>query len=609
MKTLLQAIRHYYLFAFAIFAALVALALELKKWHTAAHWVLGVTAGLEMLPFFKEIWLDMRAGKYGVDILAAVAVISSVALGEFWTGIVIVLMLTGGRALEDYANHRAERELEALLKRAPQKAHVLRGRKEIEVKATEVRKGDKIVIRPGELVPVDAVILEGSASFDESSLTGESLPQPKDAGGELLSGSIDVDGPVTARALRSAEDSQYQQIIKLVESARKSEAPFVRLADRYALPFTIVSFSIAFTAWFISGHAIRFLEVIVVATPCPLILAVPVAIISGMSRAAHQGIIVKSGKSLERLAAARTFAFDKTGTLTRGVLRVEKVTTYGRTSRHDLLSLAASLEHHSTHAQAAAIVEKAESERAALLHVKQVREIAGKGLTGVAKGKEIVVGRYELLEERGVSFPKDFSRKKHDQTAAYVAVDGQLAGVLTFADEVRDESHETLALLRESGVRNFLMITGDNPTTAKKIAKRLGITNIVAGALPGEKIHAIEQIKDRPVAFVGDGVNDAPVLTASDVGIALGARGSAAASESADVVVMQDDLGHVARGVHIAHRTLGIARQSVFVGIGLSIGLMLVFATGRFLPIYGAVLQEVVDVIVIFNALRAHANK
>jgi heavy metal translocating P-type ATPase len=609
MKRLWLIIRHYYLFAVALVAAAVALGLEIAGMHTAAHWLIGITVASGLIPFVVEIWRDLRAGKFGVDVLAAVAIVSSLALQEYWAGMVVALMLSGGRALEDYANHRAERELDALLTRAPQKARVLRGRKEVEIKATEVRKGDRLVIRPGELVAADAVILEGSASFDESSLTGESMPQPKDVNDQLLSGSINIDGPVVARAIRSAEDSQYQQIIKLVASAKGSQAPFVRLADRYALPFTIVSFVIAFAAWGISGEAIRFLEVIVVATPCPLILAVPVAIISGMSRAARQGIIIKSGKSLEQLASARTFAFDKTGTLTRGVLKVEKVQTYGRVSRTELLGLSASLEQHSTHAQAAAIVAKAKTEHAKIVPVKQIREIAGKGVAGSAKSHDVIIGRYELLEERGVGFPKDFSRGQHDQTAAYVAVGGQLAGVFTFTDEIREESKHTLQRLREAGVQNFLMITGDNPTTAKAVAKKLGISDVAAGALPGEKIRVMEQVNDRPVAFVGDGVNDAPVLTASDVGIALGARGAAAASESADVVIMLDDLGRVANGVHIARRTLGIARQSVFVGIGLSVFLMLIFASGKFMPVYGALIQEVVDLIVIFNALRAHREE
>lgn len=609
MQKAIKAIRHYYFLAAAGLSATASLVLELAGLHLAAHIVLGATALAGLIPFLVDIWRDMRAGKYGVDILAAVAILSSVLLHEFWAGIVLVLMLTGGDALEDYANHRAERELDALLTRAPQKARVLRGRKEVEVAATEVRKGDKLIIRPGELVPVDAEIIEGSATFDESSLTGESLPQPHDPGDQLLSGSIDLDGPVTARAIHSAENSQYQQIIRLVASAKRSQAPFVRLADRYAIPFTVVSFVIAFGAWALSGHAIRFLEVIVVATPCPLLIAVPVAIISGMSRAAREGIIMKTGTALERLASIRTFAFDKTGTLTSGTLKADKVTTFGRTSRTTLLGLAASLERNSGHAQAAAIVTKARAEHAKELVVRNVREIAGKGLVGTVQGKDVVIGRLELLQERGVELPKGFSAGEFNRTAAYIAADGDLAGVITFTDEIREESDRTLDELRAAGIVDFMMITGDNPATAKAVARKLGIETVVAGALPGEKIQAIEGVAKHPVAFVGDGVNDAPVLTASDVGIALGARGAAAASESADVVIMQDDLGRVAHSVQIARRTLGIARQSVLIGIALSIALMLIFASGHFLPIYGALIQELVDVIVIFNALRAHSAK
>ncbi|HJQ08405.1 MAG TPA: heavy metal translocating P-type ATPase [Candidatus Saccharimonadales bacterium] len=607
MKRLLGIIRRYYLFFTAFIGASAALGLDIAGLDTAAHWILIAIAGAELIPLLGGMVQDVRHGKYGIDILAATAIITSLLLKEYWAAIVIVLMLTGGKALEDYAEHRAERELHALLSQAPQKARVLRGRKEVEVKASEVRTGDKLVIRPGELVPVDAVILEGAASFDESSLTGESLPQAKEAGNDIVSGSVNLDGPVTAKALRPAEDSQYQQIIRLVRGARNSQAPFVRLADRYAIPFTIVSFVIAITAWVVSGESIRFLEVIVVATPCPLILAAPIAIISGMSRSTKQGIIVKTGSSLERLATARTFAFDKTGTLTKGELTIENITTHNPYRRADILGLAASLEQHSNHAQATAIVQKAQAEHIKLANVRSVREIAGKGVTGLYKSKEVIVGRQKFLEKYGISMPKGFQADIYHQTAAFVAIGDQLAGIITFADEIRPESNQTLITLRKLGIKNFLMITGDNERTAKTIAKTLGIKQVIAGALPGEKIRSLETIAERPVAFVGDGVNDAPVLTSSDVGIALGARGSAAASESADIVIMRDDLNHVAQSVRIAKRTFGIAKQSIFIGIGLSVVLMLVFSTGKFKPIYGAAIQEVVDIVVIFNALRAHS--
>lgn len=609
MRQILRAIRTYYLFAIALAASAVALPLNLAGFSAAAHWILIATSIFELMPLVWGMLQDLRRGKYGVDILAATAITTSLLLGEYWAGMVIVLMLTGGQALEDYAGHRAEHELDALLTRAPQKARILRGGKEVEVKVSEVRTGDMLIIRPGELVPVDAVITEGSANFDESSLTGESLPQSKEKGEELLSGSINIDGSIKAKALRSAEDSQYQQIIKLVKAARGSQAPFVRLADRYAVPFTAVSFAVAITAWALSGEPIRFLEVIVVATPCPLILAAPIAIVSGMSRSAKHGIIIKTGGALERLAGVHTVAFDKTGTLTKGQLRIEHIKAFHGFSQDKVLAIAAGLEQHSNHAQAAAIVAGAKEKRVELPPTSRIREVAGKGITGTVAGKPAVVGKLALLEEHGVAMPKAFDAASYNQTAAFVAAGGELAGVITFADTVREESKSTIAALRKLDITNFMMVTGDNEHTAKKIAKPLGITEVVANALPGDKIQAVKAAAHKPVAFVGDGINDAPVLAASDVGIALGARGSAAASESADVVIVLDDLTRVARGIEIAKRTFTIAKQSVWIGIALSVALMLIFSTGRFLPIHGAIIQEVVDVIVIFNALRAHSDK
>ncbi len=608
MKKLLALIRHYYLFCTAFASAIAALACQIAGWRIASHLILIIASVAELMPLLWGMWQDLRDGKYGVDILAATAIISSVLFQQYWAAVVIVLMLTGGAGLEDYAEHRAERELTALLARAPQQARVLRGRKEVNIPASEVKTGDTLVIRAGELVPADAVILEGAANFDESSLTGESLPQDKQAGDELLSGTVNLDGVVSAKALRAAEDSQYQQIIKLVRSAQHSQAPFVRLADRYAVPFTVISFAIAIAAWQISGQGLRFLEVIVVATPCPLILAAPIAIISGMSRSAKQGIIVKTGGALEQLAAARTFAFDKTGTLTLGQLKVEKVTTYHGFKRADIIGMAASLEQHSNHAQAQAIVAYAKAQHAKLSTTKNVRELAGRGIVALSRKQEVMVGRLSLIEEYNFDLPKAFQASTHDQTAAYVGIDGELAGVITFADELRPESKKTLSILRTAGITDFMMVTGDNERTAKRIAKQLGIKQVVANALPADKIHAIEHITRRPVVFVGDGVNDAPVLTASDIGIALGARGAAAASESADVVILLDDLRHVAEGVTIAKHTLTIAKQSILVGIGLSVALMCIFATGKFPPVAGAAIQELVDVVVIFNALRAHGN-
>ncbi len=606
MKRTLQFLRQYKWFSLAVLAVMVGLVLLLTKHHTAANWVLGVTALIEAVPLITDMWHDVRTGKYGIDILAVTAIVTSVILHQEWAAIVVAVMLTGGESLEDYAEHRARSELDALLKRAPQMAHVVRKGKTVDVQASEVKSGDKIIIKAGEVVPVDAVITEGSASFDESSLTGESLPETKGSGDQVLSGSINLDGAITAKALHSAADSQYQQIIKLVRGAAASQAPFVRLADRYSIPFTIAAYVIATGVWIISGQAIRFLEVIIVATPCPLLLAAPIALISGMARASKFGIIVKTGSALEKLAEAKTIAFDKTGTLTLGAPKVDNVTAYGSFSKDDVLALAASLEQGSNHVLAKAVIEESTKRGLKFVRAKHISEIAGHGLKAHVKNQDVLVGRLSLMETNAVTLAKGFKPAAFKQTAAFVAVDGKLAGVITFDDEVRPESKSTLERLRRLGIKHTLMITGDNVVTAKKIAKQLGINDVYAEALPGEKLHTIEKLERRPVVFVGDGVNDAPVLTAADVGIALGARGSTAASESADMVIMLDDISRVATAMAVAKRTFKIAKQSILAGIAISLGLMLMFATGKFPPLLGAVLQEVVDVVVIFNALRAH---
>lgn len=605
IKRVWQFFKDYRQFGLVVITFVVGLALDIAGKDSAAHYVLGVAAIANAIPIVVDIIRDLRSGKYGVDILAATAIITSVIMGEYWAGMIIVLMLTGGEALEDYAEGRAKTELTALLERAPRTAHVLRGRKTIDVPAKDVRPSDKIIIRAGELVPVDAVVIDGQASFDESSLTGESVPALKKLNDQLLSGSINQDGVVTARALRSAADSQYEQIVTLVRSAAASRAPFVRLADRYSIPFTIVSFGIAITAWVVSGDSMRFLEVIVVATPCPLILAAPIALISGMSRQAKRGIIVKSGTALERLANIKTFAFDKTGTLTHGQLEVSNIRSSKPFTNDEVLTLAASLEQNSNHLVANAIVKSAQGKKLKLTKIKNVEEVPGMGLIGTFGKYRLVVGRRELVEKEGMKVPKLLATPP-EKTSVYVAVESEVAGVITFDDRLRAGSQSTLEQLRHMGVKNFLMVTGDNQKVADKIAKQLGINEVVAGALPADKIRAVEQETERPVAFAGDGVNDAPVLAAADVGIALGARGSAAAAESADAVIMVDDIERVSVAVAISKKTLAIARQSIWIGIAISVGLMLVFSTGRFSATLGAGLQEVVDVIVIFNALRAH---
>lgn len=608
MKRLVRFLRHYRLFSLSFAALLFSLGLVLNNQQTAAHWVLGIVSIIGALPLLWDMFKDVRAGSYGIDILAITAIVAAVILGEYWAAIVVVLMLSGGQALEDFAERRAKRELDSLLEHAPQKATVLRKGKQVVVAVKEIKLNEKIIIKPGEVVPVDAVVLEGTADFDESSLTGESLPMSKSVGDQLLSGSLNSDGAVTAKATATAENSQYQQIVRLVQGAAASKSPYVRLAERYSIPFTITAYAIAIAVWVVSGDAIRFLEVIIVATPCPLLLAAPIALISGMSRASKHGIIVKHGSALEKLAEAETIAFDKTGTLTLGKLKVENVTTFGKHKTDEVLQLAASLEQNSNHVVALAVVEAAKARKLKLVKAKHVKEASGRGVSAQLQSKSLIVGRFSLLEEAGVALPEGFKLTDVKQTAVYVSIDAKLAGVITFSDEVRPEAKTTIQKLRAAGVKHLMLVTGDHKTSANQVAAQLGITEVHAEMLPAQKLHVIDDMQDsqRPLAFVGDGVNDAPVLASADVGIALGARGSTAASESADMVIMHDDVARVATAQSIAKRTFRIASQSIVVGIALSVVLMLVFATGKGTPLAGALLQEVVDIVVIFNALRAH---
>lgn len=606
MKKITRFLRDYKLFSLTAGAILIGLILQFSGQQTIAQWLLSIVAIITALPLVWNMFEDVRSGRYGIDILAITAIVAAVILGEYWAAIVVALMLTGGESLEDYAQRRARSELDALLENAPQTAQVLRKGKTLTVKVSELHVGDKVLINAGDAVPADAIVLEGNASFDEASLTGESLPQAKQKGDTLLSGSINLDGSIQAKVTASAEDSQYQQIIKLVKSAANSQAPFIRLAERYSIPFTILAYAIAGSVWAISGDPMRFLQVIIVATPCPLLLAAPISLISGMSRASSYGIIIKTGSALERMAEAKSIAFDKTGTLTKGRFKVTEVVAANGYTKDAVLTLAANLEQGSNHVIGQAIVAAAHDKKLKLSKAKHLKEVPGKGLSTSFKGQEIVVGRLAFLEEKLIEVPSNFKIDTTAKTTVYVSVDGELAGALSLSDELRDEAKVTIEHLRAMGIKKVLLVTGDNVSAAEHVAKELSIDEIHAEALPVDKLRVLDTAKDRPLIFVGDGVNDAPILTAADVGVALGVKGSTAASESADMVIMVDSVGRVATAFEIAKRTFGITRQSILIGIALSVGLMIMFSTGKFSPLTGAILQEVVDVFVIFNALRAH---
>ena len=587
-----------------IAAALIGVGLEPAAQWTATLFVAGVvlTTGIDMIR-------DLLRGHAGLDILAVIAMIATLAVGEYIAALIIVLMLSGGEALEDFAARRARRELSALLERSPQHAHIVDDAESTEsesvrdVAVDEVAIGDVLLVRPAELVPVDGELLSDTGAFDQSSLTGESLPSMLVAGDAVLSGSVNGEAAVRIRAVRMSADSQYQQIIALVKDAESTKAPVVRLADRFAVPFTVVSLAIASAAWVISGEPSRFAEVLVLATPCPLLIAAPVAFLGGLSRAAKAGVIVKGGAVLERLARVRSVAFDKTGTLTQGRPDLIDVRPVDGIDETQLLRLAAAAEQYSSHVLADGILRAAVARGIEIPRATDASEAATNGVTALVEGRSVVVGKPAYID--GIVGGVHRATLESGQLAAYVAIDGRYAGALVLADDPRPESASVIAWLHANGIAETTMLTGDATATAESIAQIVGIRSVHAELLPAEKVRLAAALQPRPMMMVGDGVNDAPVLAAADVGIAMGARGATAAGEAADAVILADSLAKVADAVTIGRHTMRVALTAIWIGIVLSVGLMLVAMTGLIPAVAGALTQEVVDLATILYALRA----
>lgn len=598
-----MALRRYPVVALTILVGLAVTVLLLSGADSAARWVASIFALAVAAHQSIGMVRDIMRGHWGIDILAVTAIVATVSVGEYIASLIVVLMLTGGAALEDYAAGRATKELTSLLERAPRTAHLENeDGSTTEVPIDTIEVGDALLVRPSEVVPVDGLLLSGAAIFDESALTGESLPVEHETGSPVPSGVLNGPSAVRIRATAREEDSQYSRIMALVREASGSRAPVVRLADRYAVPFTVFSLLLAAAAWYFSGDPSRFAEVLVVATPCPLLIAAPVAFLGGMSQSAKAGIIVKGAGTLEQLSRVKTAAFDKTGTLTGGEPTLEEIRS-ASLDPLELLALAASAEQYSSHVLAAAVVAEALDRGLSLETTDNATEHATHGVTALFADRRVLVGKQSFVAENATGVQA--TQIAAGQMAVYVGVDGEFAGTLIMRDPVRPEAPATLTALREMGVSEIVMLTGDAEATAQFIAKEVGITQVWAELLPEDKVRLVHELPQRQVMMVGDGVNDAPVLAASDVGIAMGAKGSTAASESADVVILHDDLAKVAEAVRLGRRTIRIAIQSIWIGIILSVGLMIVAATGKIPAVAGALSQEFVDLAAILNALRA----
>lgn len=588
---------------------LVGLATGVMLWLTGAEIALGVTAylvlGIVIVITAIDMFKYLMRGHWGLDILAVIAMIATLAVQEYVAGLIIALMLTGGEALEDLAARRASRELDQLLNRAPAFAgriHPVTGEVE-RIAIEEVKVGDELLVRSSEILPVDGVLLSDHATIDESSVTGEPIPANYHAGDPLLSGTVNSTTSFTMRAQKVAADSNYASIVRLVEEAVDSRAPMVRLADRYAVPFTIVSLLIAGFAWFLSGDPVRFAEVLVVATPCPLLIATPVAFMGGMSSAAKLNVIIKDGGVLEVLARVRSAAFDKTGTLTQGKADVVDIHPSSRTAT-ETLRLAAAAEQYSVHVFADPIVATARAQQLELPAVTNADEVATNGVLAIlAEGTVVRVGKPTFIEE--ATGPIDRPVLAAGETAVYVSVGEELAGVIILSDPIREQAAATVSRLRRAGVAEIAMVTGDVAPTAKSVAHAIGIDTVHAETTPQTKVEIVQGMRPRPVLMVGDGINDAPVLAAADVGIAMAGRGATVASESAAAVITSNDIARVADVAYVSRRTVQIALQSIWMGIIISVGLMLVAAFGYLPAVVGALLQEIVDLVAIVSALRA----
>lgn len=562
---------------------------------------------------FPVVWrtlLAARNGNYATDLVASLSIVTAAVIGQPLAGLVIVLMQTGGESLERFAERRASAAVRELENAAPRIAHFFSSTHGlIDIPVGELDVGDVFLVRPGEMVPCDGIVLGGISEIDVSQLTGEAIPVPAQQGTRVMSGSLNAHGVLSIRATALAAESQYSKIVELVREAQASKSPLQRLADRYAVWFTPATLLICVVTFAFTRSWTNVLSVLVVATPCPLILATPVALIGGINRAARQKIVMRHGAALEMLSEATLAVFDKTGTLTIGKPAVKQVMALPGFTEREVLRKAGAVEHGSSHLLARVVTEEAERRFGNLPQASQHREWPGEGLTGVIGDTEVVVGSRAFVARHATTSldALDAAEDRDAGLRAYVLIGGQPAGIIEYADSLRPELNGFLARLAKLGLSRTVLLSGDRLANARSVGLAAGIREVHGELLPAEKATLVSRFRARGdvVLMVGDGTNDAPALSAADVGVALAGHGGGVTSEAADVVILVDDLAKVGEAVAISRRTMQLARQSIVTGLALSAVAMVFAACGLIAPTQGALLQEAIDVAVIMNALRA----
>lgn len=560
-------------------------------------------------PIVWQTAREMSSGRFAVDLVAGLAITLAFFLWQPFAGLVIVLMQSGGESLERYAGRKAAdavRELEAA---APRIAHrMLEGTTE-DIAVEKVEVGDLLLIRPGDLIPCDGFVTGGRSHVDVSKITGEPIPLSVSTGTRLMSGTINLEGPLELEVLAPAGESQYARIVELVRSAQASKAPLQRLADRYGMWFTPLTLAVCAVAYVFTHDPVRVLAILVVATPCPLLLAAPVAFIGGINVAARRHIIMRNGAALEYLASASVAVFDKTGTVTFGRPIVRRVITAGSLREADVLRLAGAVERGSSHLLARTLVEAAEETVGQLPAALDVREAAGRGVSGIVEDRAVAVGAASYASDHAPLLESEIEAMTDagQGLRAYVTVDGHLAGIVEYDDAIRTDIADLLGELRKLGLTRILLLSGDQSANVHAVAEQLGIREAAGDLLPEQKVMVVRDLVDagEDVLMIGDGTNDAPALSAATVGIALASQSGGITAEAADVVILADDLLRISEAIRISRRTMRIARQSIWVGLGLSAVAAGFAAAGAIVPTMGALLQEAIDLAVIVNALRA----